>query len=614
MAQLLFSSKNVNYEVFVNEFMRNARDGFIGDPMGDDSYGYLRVSTDGQTKEEKNGVPRQIENLHKAALRDHVRISWDWIYGDDESGYLIERPALQELMTTTQRDGRIKHLTFESIGRMSREWEWQQGWLLHQFEDLRRMTVHFFDEVGNPLMRMIDGYMYGESMKRQKALMSDGRTRKARDKNCVSGSKPAFGFRTGAKKGYDPEKIREFTTWYIRQPEPNSPSGCTQYGEALIVLEIFETLAYEGLTTYALCERLQEKYGAPKNYIRWFPAFINDIVHNPAYYGKFAANRFWFEIVEKLEDDGKVTRKKVRHEREEKEWILVDVEPIVTREVWDLANRAMSQNKKMSPRNRTKFPSLLIGLLKCEHCGYAWNAENLKQTIKGVSYFRQYYACSSKRGSNRFQETDCPTAHYIRQEIIDAIVWDAVRKVIFHPEVLIEYIEKQGESEANIQVRSQIDYINNQIERRKMTDQRDRDLYDNGYMEMSEYGPKHKETAAQITRWQASIEDLKRKLVTAADIEAKKNRVLALAGKAKRFENVGGEAPFELKQNLIKMCVDAVYIDEPNGLIRILGEIGDYTRSLDEFQVVDNRNGGQNDATDGRIVNGYSTLTSSRSL
>jgi hypothetical protein len=32
---------------------------------------------------------------------------------------------------------------------MSREWEWQQGWLLWQFEDLRKMRVHFFDEAGD---------------------------------------------------------------------------------------------------------------------------------------------------------------------------------------------------------------------------------------------------------------------------------------------------------------------------------------------------------------------------------------------------------------------------------------------------------------------------------
>ena len=100
MAELYFSSKKVNLEELHQEFMKHATqiNGFwyIGDPMGEDAYGYLRVSSDRQM--EGSGIPRQIENLHAAALREHLRIPWDLIYGDDESGFFLERKGLSKLL------------------------------------------------------------------------------------------------------------------------------------------------------------------------------------------------------------------------------------------------------------------------------------------------------------------------------------------------------------------------------------------------------------------------------------------------------------------------------------------------------------------------------------
>jgi site-specific DNA recombinase len=312
-------------------------------------------------------------------------------------------------------------------------------------------------------------------------------------------------------------------------------------------------------------------------------------------------------VVEKLGEDGKVTRKKIRRERPQDEWRFVDVQPIVTKELWDLANRALVQNKKMSARNSRKFDSLLIGLLKCAHCGYAWVSDHTRNVVRGKTYHRHYYRCSSDRGYNRNHEINCPTDGFVRQEIVDKIVWTAVWSMIFHPEVLLAHIEQQAESDANRQVQDQIDYIKNQIAHRKRTDERDHELFDADYMKIDEYGPKHKEAVEQIKRWEASIEDLKRKLITQADVQAKKARIMALSEKAKRFKHLGVEAPFDYKQNLIKMCVDVIYVDQPEGKVRIIGEIGDYTRSLNEFIVEDRR---CNEQDDDRIVNGYASPAS----
>lgn len=611
MAHLRFSNKKANLQIFQDEFNRHQQEGYIGDPNGENGYGYLRVSSDGQTNEDRYGIPRQIENLHNAALRDNVRISWEWIYGDDESGYTTDRPALQELLETSRTNKKILHICFESIGRMSREWEWQQAWLLWQFEDLRHLTVHFFDEAGSPLERMFKGYVAGESMKQQRKLMMDGAKRKARN-GFVPYGRPAFGFKAAAKAGYDPQKVREFCTWVVkREGDLMSQNGCSQYGEAKIVVEIFNMLAFDGLNTYTIAKILQEKYGAPRRYKRWLPVFITDIVRNPAYYGKFAANRWEEKKQVFLDDLGRTRRKVVRKERPESEWILVDVEPIVSKTLWDLANRALVQNKKTAPRNLRVQEFLLSGLLKCAHCGYAWLSHTTYQPRSKTNpdaprRKRYYYRDAVKTNSKQYRHLECPTVGHYRAEVLDKVVWEAVRKVLFHPEVLLEYMDRQTESEQQMQVKSQIEFIQNQIERRKLTDKKDRELYDNGYMDMSEYGPRHKEMVAQVDRWLAAIEGLKATLINKVELEEKKKRILALAENAQRIITLSEVVPFETKRSLIKMCVDTVYIDEPAGEIRIEGELGPITRSVADLVVEDLRRKEQEGDV---IVNGYSTPT-----
>ncbi len=127
MAHLRFTNKNVKVENFLTEFQKHQVDGYLGDPQGEDAYGSLRVSTDKQTNDYKTGIERQIESLHLAAKRYGLRINWDMIYGDDESGYILDRPSLKELLVETARSPRARHIVFESISRLSRSSQMDDG-------------------------------------------------------------------------------------------------------------------------------------------------------------------------------------------------------------------------------------------------------------------------------------------------------------------------------------------------------------------------------------------------------------------------------------------------------------------------------------------------------
>ena len=137
----------------------------LGDPTGQDAYAYLRASSEKQV-EEGSSFSRQIENIDKAAQRDHLRIAFDLIFFDDGfSGFEFEhRPALLRLRHEAKTKPQAQHLVIEDIDRLSRNADWQQGYLIEEFARLS-IQVHFFISPGSQLERYVRGYVAQEGMK-----------------------------------------------------------------------------------------------------------------------------------------------------------------------------------------------------------------------------------------------------------------------------------------------------------------------------------------------------------------------------------------------------------------------------------------------------------------
>ena len=57
---------------------------------------YLRVSTEGQTGEDKYGLPAQREHITAYAAQEGLEIA-QWYSDEGISGAMVDRPGLQEL-------------------------------------------------------------------------------------------------------------------------------------------------------------------------------------------------------------------------------------------------------------------------------------------------------------------------------------------------------------------------------------------------------------------------------------------------------------------------------------------------------------------------------------
>ncbi len=93
-------------------------------------------------------------------------------------------------------------------------------------------------------------------------------------------------------------------------------------------------------------------------------ATLAKMIKNPVYKGQFVAHRFEHVMVERPSEYGFPPKKTPREvERPEDEWIIVPVPPIVSPELWQLANDVLKKNKQMEQAN-AKHEYLLVGVLK----------------------------------------------------------------------------------------------------------------------------------------------------------------------------------------------------------------------------------------------------------
>ena len=168
------------------------------------AFGYVRVSSAGQSAEDRDGIPRQKEAVRKYAATNGVRIvRW---FEDSVSGKkdLDNRPALQDLMAALHANG-TKLVLVEKLDRLARDLMIQESIVAdlqrNQFEII---SVVEPDLCGNDptrkLMRQILGAFSEYEATMIVVKLRGARIRaKAKDPNYKEGRKP-FGFRPGEQE------------------------------------------------------------------------------------------------------------------------------------------------------------------------------------------------------------------------------------------------------------------------------------------------------------------------------------------------------------------------------------------------------------------------------
>jgi chromosome segregation ATPase len=137
---------------------------------------------------------------------------------------------------------------------------------------------------------------------------------------------------------------------------------------------------------------------------------------------------------------------------------------------------------------------------------------------------------------------------------------------------LIAALEANMRGERNEQVGRQVEYLENELERKKTEDEKLYRAYMAEVFDEMEYKTRRTRLREDTEHLSAEIERLRPKQMTQAQFEAQKAELLALS---EHLRSTGEllDPPFELKRRILKLTVDAIYLNQKEGWFTISGSI-----------------------------------------
>lgn len=352
-----------------------------------------RVSTLKQA--EKNDIPMQ-----KIACKEFINSKNDWVFVKEYlelgvSGYKLSE-AKRDVLQDIKKDVLNKELDvllvfmFDRIGRREEETPFVVEWLIKQ--DIEVWSVKEGQrKIENRADKLINYLTYwqagGESEK------TAIRVKEAQEQMAEKGIL-TYGGKRNAPYGYKFIKSGTFTKKGVERQKLVKVDE-----EVDTIIEIFENYSCKGYGISKIAKILNDKKVKPRRGKNWSTSTVGTILANPIYMGYPAYN--------KKTTQNSNSKRKLPFE----EWILsknkIEDYAIVSEEMWYKSKKirdsrnSKGNNSTYNKPLQTKSKLLLIGLLKCGECGYAYMTSECNKKLKdGTVVKHRYYKCSSSRFSN----------------------------------------------------------------------------------------------------------------------------------------------------------------------------------------------------------------------
>lgn len=388
---------------------------------------YARVSSARQREEQT--IASQTAALVEYAAGAGLEVGSGWIFEDDgHSGATLVRPGLERLRDVVAEVG-IDVVLCYSPDRLARKYVYQML-LIEEFArlgtEVRFLKGRKAETPEDALLVQFQG-MIAEYERAQIAE----RTRRGKVHRARRGSVNVL---SGAPYGYR----------YVRKSEVSEARYEIVELEASVVREVFR-LYVEEMVSIGEVARILTRRGIPTATGKavWDRSTIWGFLRNPAYAGRASFGKTGRvdarpALSRRVRLAGRsMSRHPAHRDRPREEWINVPVPPIITEEVHALAARRLAENKRFAARN-TKEPSLLQGLLVCEHCGYAYYRTSTRTSARKLYYYR----CLGS-DDYRYPEGRVCDAKPVRQDELDAVVWQEVSGLLTDPSLIEAELERR---------------------------------------------------------------------------------------------------------------------------------------------------------------------------
>ncbi len=390
---------------------------------------YTRVSSD-QQKENKT-IDSQVDELLQFAQENGYVVPEEYVFKDEGySGAILVRPGLEKVRDLSA-EGQIQAVLIFSPDRLSRNYAYQVV-LIDEFASCNTEVLFINSPKADTPEEALLLQFQGMIAEYERAIIKE-RSRRGKRFKAKSGVVSVL---CGAPYGYNYIKKTDDTAAYYQINEQ----------EATVVREMFRmyTEDFCGIGTVAR-KFTAEKIPTRKNNGKWERSVIWSMLRNPAYCGKACYGKTERTERQRITKPlrakgGYVVQNGCNREKPREEWIEISVPAIVSQEAFDIAQERLKSNKLHSQRN-TKIETLLQGMMVCSECGYSLYRTATTTSAKKKIY---YYRCF---GSDRYRfegvrKCNCKP---VRQEYLDALVWQQIHQILKDPLLIQREVEKRVE-------------------------------------------------------------------------------------------------------------------------------------------------------------------------
>jgi site-specific DNA recombinase len=378
---------------------------------------YARVS--GQRQKEEQTVGSQVAECKTAAESWGLEVPEGWLFTDEGySGASLVRPALERLRDLAAQVP-VDVVVCYSPDRLARKLAYQTLLIdeLHKAgSEVRFVKARKVETPEDEMLLQFQGMM----AEYERALIME-RTWRGKAFRARAGVVNVLG---GAPFGYR----------YVRRSDVSEARYEVVEDEAQVVREMFRRYTEDqvpigGLARWLTDEKIPTRTGKD----RWDRSVIWGMLKNPAYAGRAAFMKTGSTerrpaINRRARLQGRaVSCHHANYNRPKEEWVTIAVPAIVDEATFELAERRLADNRRFSSRN-SKEPSLLMGLVACQSCGYAYYRTSTRTATRKIYYYRCLGSDDYRYKGGRVCENKP-----VRADYLDEVVWGQVTALLADP-------------------------------------------------------------------------------------------------------------------------------------------------------------------------------------
>ena len=406
------------------------------------------VSYARQSMEEQRLNNRLAEYLFTCAkeARDlGVVIPFEYILYDNMTGEHLDRPGMAFLRKQLIPNRRIGGVIFPTLDRLSRE-PTHIG--IFEFEaDYCGVVYHYGDAPNgsDPMVQMVRQNLahaakYVKLVNRRNNVAGNiGRALKG----IAPAFKAAYGYIYRAEYRDDgPRRNVERAWWEV---DLLGPDGEPSYhSPAWVIQQLFKWVGQESRTLYWATGKLNEMGIKSAGGSNWTPGKLQKIVRKHCYTGDHAYN-----VNARVHDPSRALTditaeiKRTRLQRKpESEWVHFTVPSLVTEELWNKANDALTERGRGRGKQGKTIDALLRGRVYCPRCERPMVVRRDGRQ-KGV-----YYHCTSY--FRPWAKVRCSYHRFIPAKIWDEVVWNDICSFLRDDRWVRQQLASQQSQDSNI--------------------------------------------------------------------------------------------------------------------------------------------------------------------